>query len=220
MASIRLTPSVAIKGLLDLFTSTVHGLKKVVFDPSLSVDMALKNVRTVEPSTPVTSKDMLPVLIWNRSPLRKSDAGRRFNNKFMNELDGRHYNIKGVPGVVEIRFAIATNTAVQMETLELDFYSASGYAAAKTLKVTLGSLGDFTFSVEWGTQLDDLTLNVDGIFYQTISGVATLSGVFFEATEISEEDYRKIIKEVVLSVMDCKGETIIDGITVEASEEA
>lgn len=202
--TVKIVPSSVIS-VVSKFIASQAEVKSIVFDPQTSFDSTRKSLYTSE-GVPDSKKSM-PVLSWGRSVIRRSEQGRIFSSK-AKVPSGAYSSLKIAMCEFDFKFTIYTTSTRKLEELELDYYTKVGFASLATVRVDVPMLGLMDYSIQWAQSLDDAQFNIDGDFYQSITGTAVIKGPFICASEISTDDMKTQILNIAVTLQGCNGEDL------------
>ena len=176
----------AISTVTPSMMSIITGIKakvpnlSLVYTPDLSYESCIEELRASmhTGSTPLSDTDNVPILGFNRGPLRRNEQMglRSFGDALY--TDQTHQELRYLLASYDFRFAFFSNNIEDVEAFEFDYLSRSGISSVSNVNISdVETLGDFPYSVEWG-DLNDMVSNIDGSSYSSVDGEAKVSGMF------------------------------------------
>jgi len=173
---------------------------EVVFDPSLSYETSLAGVKVLRTYKEITKGQRFPLLAHNRSVLKLSDKlNQRSRTELLLDREEGKFDVTryyGVLGQIDARFLYISKNISDIERFEIAFNT--DFAKLKSIKIKYQDLGEFNYEIYWN-DLEDITINIENLYYKTVGLSASVHGWFFL---LSEDDIEKMplileIKEVI-----------------------
>lgn len=123
----------------------------------------------------------VPVLIWNRSPLRASSKLGKRTFRPLERMPGGDTALcmKIVYGEFDFRYAYAHPDMFHIETFEINHILKQGLRVVEEFSLDLASYGleSLPYIAEWG-DLEDLQIQSEGIYHKMITGNVMIQGWF------------------------------------------
>ena len=216
MASLAITPADIIAALNKWLATNYKTVKSIVFDPMAGYETSIENVRatSIQLNNYREPKSTMPILSWNRTPFRRGDMGKTISQK-MKGADGKWYNVTVAMMKMDYRFVFFATNMKDVEQFEVDWLTQRGLNGITNATVNMGqSLGEFTFALNWGMSLEDITFNLETNYYKALTGSAEISGPVISATELGEDDLNNLIEVVEFRLQSCNGGVLPDKFTI------
>jgi hypothetical protein len=178
------------------------------FDPNMGYVEAMSGLRSLRHSLDVTSFNVFPMFVFNRTNLVPvSDFNRRFQpiKKDIGLGTAVQYYMKVLQ--CDIMFKVFSKDVIFSDTFEIMYGSVESVNKIKSFTVDLPEIGNFDFYIDWD-QLDESEYNKQDNLYISKSFKATLKGSFFVVDESALD--LKIIKTIKARILDFHHQVLSD----------
>lgn len=188
--AILTTVILSLNALTDAIADTYNDVT-IRYDPSLDYESGEQIARSqsrYEDRDSNSDNRELPLLLFNRSSLRRAELGGRGPSTVYGSDEDRTKldldTFTCIHGEYDFRFLYIDKNIESMERFEVDYISNNMIAGIQDCTVDLSGvdLGEWKYYVTWNPQLDDFTANSDNSSYVSISGSATVRGYFLSMT--------------------------------------
>lgn len=215
MSSISILPTHVIDSLNRFIKSKYSLIKNVTFDPQAGYETTIGQLRISQSmsSSDRLKRESLPLLSWNRSVLRRASSGRPIRSITKDE-SGTWVDIEASVNSFDFKFIFMATNMADTERFELDYYNKTGINDITESIVRIPNLGEFTASVVWDQNLEDIVFNLEGNYYKALSGSATITGTFLTASTADPSQLRNLIEQITFSIKTCRGGDLPDVYTI------
>jgi len=154
-----------------------------VFDPLLSYESSLKQWLKENPE----GENPIPLFAYNRGITNYGDVGLQRRSRGTTgvlKLEDDDNNKIGIAkysvmhGEFIINFMYITQSMEEAEKFEVAYYGDEGISAGTEITVNMPKLGAFKYFLDYN-DLDDITIEKEGVFYKAIIGTIKVRGMYF-----------------------------------------
>lgn len=178
------TMVLVLQEFLNSVETKITGLHSV-YDEDLTVETALKRVRSQQDRENTADKPAIPLFAFRRSAIRPASQGmgRRSvtNRAFTRPTTGKPIGVtvyKAIHGEFDVEYMLLQEKALDEEVTEIGFLGEESVTDQKEYKVEIPDLGTFSFFAQWGV-VGTKQVNQKDIYYKAMSGKVTIQGWFF-----------------------------------------
>lgn len=182
MAEYIATPALVLKSMIDIIKSEIPS--KYVYDENLDYQSAITKIRSDNSMNTADSLAM-PVFVFNRSVLRMvTEQAPGIRSRYLtaksDPVVNNTVNIYKMPyAQFDVNFLYVAKEMSNLEMFEISYLAENGLTAVKTFTVdTLSQIGvNLEYYPVYG-EMSDKRLELDGVYYKTITGMITIRGFF------------------------------------------
>jgi len=192
----------------DIVQAEMPGCQ-AIYDEELSYESAIRNL-VAKGNFTESNIANLPVLIYNRSPLKQNTwgMGMRLRN-YSTPLvlpNGSALIYRPLSGEFDINFLYVSKSIEMVEKFEVAYLSEEGISKSKELIVRMADLGDFNYFALY-QELTDKPIVKEDVYYKGIAGSITVRGTFFTFIASSS-----IIKEINARIFASRSTKLVEDI--------
>jgi hypothetical protein len=189
-----------------------------VYDPNLDFPNAKEISRVDDNYKGNLSPTTNPLLLYNRSVLSRSDTlGLRGPRRVFSPINPSSYDVdtyKISHSSFDFKYAYISDKMSVIEEFEILHSTRQGIHGVFNFQLDLSAaqLGIWSYYVDWNDALDEMTTQINGTTYKSVSGSGSVRGFFITLTGTTP-----VIKNIYLTIYGQDTSIIIDSLTITGS---
>lgn len=179
----------------------------IQFDPSLSYETSIQQVRTVRSSKQITEDTLFPLFTFKKEVMKPFEGNRRFqlpSHRIGDTADALSFLCR--PCEFNLVFQHYESDMIMYDTFEIMYLNKAAYNQVQEFTVTLPIIGDFKFFLIW-SDLDSVEHSIEDNRYIMTSGMVTVRGHFLVMQEVPDP----LIEHINLVISDYKDTVLYSG---------